>query len=99
MRYFIKIDSVSAGESGLITEGKKQLLILDVSYHDKCDLTYSEYLNPETLNQIKDVFKSIFKSPFTSDYVARKFYDGKLNSTYEEFMKHATLKKKGKENV
>ena len=37
MRYFIKIDSVSAGESGLITEGKKQLLILDVSYHDKCD--------------------------------------------------------------
>lgn len=54
---------------------------------------------PETLNQIKDVFKSIFKSPFTSDYVARKFYNGKLNSTYEEFMKYATLKKKGKENV
>lgn len=54
---------------------------------------------PETLYQIKDIFKYTFKLPLTSDYVARKCYNGKLNSTYEEFMKYATLKKKGKENV
>lgn len=61
MRYFIKIDSVSAGESGLITEGKKQLLILDVSYHDKCDLTYSEYLNPETGEVEVETFNKVLK--------------------------------------
>nr|DAH68169.1 MAG TPA: hypothetical protein [Caudoviricetes sp.] len=62
MRYFIKIDSVSAGESGLITEGKKQLLILDVSYHDKCDLTYSEYLNPETGEVEVETFNKVLKN-------------------------------------
>ena len=62
MRYFIKIDSVSAGESGLITEGKKQLLILDVSYHDKSDLTYSEYLNPETGEVEVETFNKVLKN-------------------------------------
>ena len=62
MRYFIKVDSVSVGESGLITEGKKQLLILDVSYHDKCDLTYSEYLNPETGEVEVETFNKVLKN-------------------------------------
>ena len=48
MRYFIDINPVSAGESGLIIEGKKTKLSLDSSYCDKCDLSYSDYLNPET---------------------------------------------------
>lgn len=62
MRYFIDINPVSAGESGLITEGKKQLLILDVSYHDKCDLTYSEYLNPETGEVEVETFNKVLKN-------------------------------------
>lgn len=62
MRYFIKIDGVSAGESGLKIEGKKQILILDVSYHDKCDLTYSEYLNPKTGEVEIETFNKVLKN-------------------------------------
>lgn len=54
---------------------------------------------PETFNQIKECFQHIFITPYMCDYVVYKFSNGKINSTYEEFMKHATLKKKGKENV
>lgn len=62
MRYFIKIDGVSVGESGLKIEGKKQILILDVSYHDKCDLTYSEYLNPKTGEVEIETFNKVLKN-------------------------------------
>ena len=54
---------------------------------------------PETLNQIKEVLKNIFKCPVMTDNMARKFSDGRINPDYEEFMKYATLKTKGKENV
>lgn len=54
---------------------------------------------PETLNQIKEVLKNIFKRPVMTDNMARKFSDGRINPDYEEFMKYATLKTKGKENV
>lgn len=62
MRYFIKIDGVSVGESGLKIEGKKQILTLDVSYHDKCDLTYSEYLNFETGEVEIETFNKVLKN-------------------------------------
>lgn len=62
MRYFIKINSVSVGESGLKTEGKNQILTLDVSYHDKCDITYSEYLNPETGEVEVETFNKVLKN-------------------------------------
>ena len=59
---FIKIDGVSVGESGLKIEGKKQILTLDVSYHDKCDLTYSEYLNFETGEVEIETFNKVLKN-------------------------------------
>ena len=54
---------------------------------------------PETLNQIKEALKNIFKCPVTTYNMTRKLLNGKINSNYEEFMKYATLKTKGKENV
>lgn len=54
---------------------------------------------PETLDMIKEVLKNTFKRPYTTDTMARKFFDGRINPNYEEFMKYATLKTKGKENV
>lgn len=62
MRYFIDVNPVSAGKSGLIIEGKKTKLSLDSSYCDKCDLTYSEYLNPETGEVEVETFNKVLKN-------------------------------------
>nr|DAF56690.1 MAG TPA: hypothetical protein [Myoviridae sp. ctWb16]DAV17856.1 MAG TPA: hypothetical protein [Caudoviricetes sp.] len=53
---------------------------------------------PQTVEEIKTSIKHIFNAPYMYDYIQRKFYTGKLNPTYEKFMKHAKLIKKGKEN-
>lgn len=62
MRYFIDVNPVSAGKSGLIIEGKKTKLSLDSSYCDKCDLSYSDYLNLETGEVEVETFNKVLKN-------------------------------------
>ena len=68
-------------------------------YYVICHYCGSQAKAEETLNQIKEALKNIFKCPVTTYNMTRKLPNGKINSNYEEFMKYATLKTKGKENV